>query len=307
MGQCEDLEKTLKDEYGDDYVDKAKASSTTMTALLKTIVSSKCEGHFNYSQLVSDFCRSPENVFSSIGGRGYCKDYDTDGSKASSWCLTGDRMKSESGSCNKTNLKSSYDYTAKNYCKKNPQDKWCKCYNVSSGVCYSNENAYGCKEAIGNLKKNKKMFKDGYDILMANAHCRLGVCDRPEFRYVPRGALNSCKNSYRFCDQDIDIRSKSNGDIVMACNAGMDSSDLPEWWDEEDEEDGDSSWIYNEDRKFPFDTFPLNKLPITEIPDEFDWDDDNVQYLTYGGIGSCVLCICCIFIIMMIMRNLKKK
>jgi hypothetical protein len=58
-------------------------------------------------------------------------------------------------------------------------------------------------------------------------------------------------------------------------------------------------------RQPPFDKFPLNKLPITRFPEEFDWEDNNVQYLTYGGVGSISLCCC--LIMMFAMKGLKKR
>jgi len=303
MGQCEDLENTIKAQYGDNYVEQAKASSESMSTLLTTIASNRCQTHFNYDTLVSDFCAKPENVFSSIGGGRTCKEFDTDGSKVGTWCLVDDRMRSRTDACNKTNLKSSYGSTAKSFCRQNPQESWCSCYNISNNICVSNMDAAGCKEIIGNLDSAKEFLKDGYDILKANAHCRPRVCNRPDRVFVPKGTLDDCKDSYRFCDKDIDIRTNTNSDIVLKCNKGMKASELPDWWDEGGDDD---SWLTG-DRSPPFDKFPLDQLPITEIPDEFDWEDDNVRYLTYGGAGSCVLCCCCIVVIMIVMSRLKKK
>ena len=308
MGQCEELENKIKTDYGDDYLKKLKAAPELMPTALKVIVSYGCEDYFKYDDIISEFCAKPENVFSSIGGTRSCKEFDTDGSKVSTWCLGKDdgkvRMRTRTDACNKTNLMGNYESTAIKYCNENPKDPWCSCYNVSKGICASNMDASGCKNSIGNLDANKKYFKDGYDILKANAHCRPGVCNRPERAFVPSGTLNDCKDSYRFCDKDIDIRSMSNSDIVLKCNLGMKASELPEWWDDEDE---DSDWWLGGDRKPPFDKYPLNQLPITEIPEEFDWEDDNVKYLTYGGVGFCVICCCCLLIMLMIMSNLKKK
>lgn len=307
MGQCEVVEAQVKADYGDNYKEKLKESPEKMPTALSTIVSYGCENYFNYDQLVSEFCADPENVFSSIGGGKTCKEYDTDGSKVSAWCLAKEdqkvRMRTRTDACNKANLKGSYQGTAKTFCTQNPYDNWCSCYNVSNDVCASNMDAAGCKNSIGNLNDNKDFFKDGYSILKENAHCRPGVCNRPERAFVPDGVLNDCKASYTFCDQDIDIRSATNSDIVMKCNAGMKASELPDWWDEEDD---DTSWL-DEGRKPPFDKYPLNQLPITEIPSEFDWEDDNVKYLTGAGVGCCVICCCCIVLLIIMMSKLKKK
>jgi len=85
--------------------------------------------------------------------------------------------------------------------------------------------------------------------------------------------------------------------MVVLCNAGLGELKLPDWWEEER---NDNFW--EDAREPPFDKFPLNKLPITRFPKKFKWKDMNVRYLTYGTISS----ICCILIII-IMSSLKKK
>lgn len=113
--------------------------------------------------------------------------------------------------------------------------------------------------------------------------------------------MSSCKPTYRMCDEDIDIINSSLGTVVIACNGDMAESEKPDWWDKKD--DGDDGWLTGY-RSPPFDSFPLNKTPITEWPEEFDWEDDNVRYLTFYSIGSSVLCI---IILIIIMKSLKKK
>ena len=97
------------------------------------------------------------------------------------------------------------------------------------------QNAAGCKEVIENLDTNKLFFKDGYDILRENAKCRPRVCDDSSRVYIPEGTLNSCESSYNMCGKDLNIRSMSNSEIVLACNRGMTPSELPKWWDKIDE------------------------------------------------------------------------
>jgi len=60
-------------------------------------------------------------------------------------------------------------------------------------------------------------------------------------------------------------------------------------------------------RQPPFDKWPLNLLPITRYPAKFDWEDKNVQYLTYGGVGSVSLCSLCMFIIMLVFSGSKRR
>jgi hypothetical protein len=234
-----------------------------------------------------------------------CADEDPTGSKTAVWCGqkesstdSATRMKTMKSICSRSRLKSHYDTSATTYCNDYPEDNWCKCYNVVNHgtVCSSNSDAAGCREAK-NVDDNQEFFKDGYDILKTKHHCRPRVCTRPDINYVPPGAIDTCQTSYNMCGQDIDIRNTSNSQIVLKCNEGMSERELPDWWYEDD---GDDWWL-DDGRKPPFDKFPLNKLPITEFPDEFDWEDDNVKYLTYGGVGFISLCCCCMLILMMSM------
>ena len=236
-----------------------------------------------------------------------CADEDPTGSKTATWCGqkesntdSATRMKTMKSICSRSRLKSHYDTSATAYCNDYPEDDWCKCYNlINHGtICSSNSDAAGCREAK-NVDDNQEFFKDGYDILKDKHHCRPRACTRPNVNYVPPGALNSCQTSYNMCGQDIDIRNASNSDIVLKCNEGMSESELPDWWDDVDDDD----WWMGDGREPPFDKFPLNKLPITAFPDEFDWEDDNVKYLTYGGVGSISLCCCCLILMMTMMKK----
>jgi hypothetical protein len=75
-----------------------------------------------------------------------------------------------------------------------------------------------------------------------------------------------------------------------------------------DEDDGDDSWLtMKKRRKPPFNKWPLTLTPITEFPEEFDWEEDNVRYLTYGSFGSLVMCSCCMVLMVMMMKELRNQ
>ena len=307
MGTCETIEQQAREAHGDDYMSVLKSDPTLMSAALSQIVSNDCEQHFGYLDLVKEFCSDQNNILASIGAGDTCQLMDASGSKMAQWCLSKEnetdtklRMRTRADVCNERGLKSKFHETAQMYCRGHPEDDWCICYNVKTGVCSKNEEAAGCKNNVVSIEKNKDFYKDGYEILKSKAHCRPRVCDRPNISYVPAGATQDCASSYSFCGTDFDIRTTSNSNIIMKCNEGRGPAQLPDWWDEED--DGDDSWL-DEGREPPFDTFPLNKLPITEFPEEFDWEDDNVRYLTYGSVGSLVMCCCCILLLMMMSKK----
>jgi hypothetical protein len=303
MGQCEDLDNEMKKEYGNDYLTNREKFPLTSESIIAISANTDCKAYFGYKDLVSEFCGDFANLESSVGEGKTCKNYDTDGSKAMKYCLSKEndtdkepRMRNRPDLCNSTYLKGKYSKTATDFCRTYPKNGWCKCYNISNKVCDTSpenmQNAAGCKTIIENLDKNKDFFKDGYDILRENAKCRPKVCDDSNRVYVPEGTLNSCKRSYNMCGKDLNISSMSNSEIVLACNVGMSSSELPNWWDDIDESST------GDDREPPFDKYPWNKLPITRFPKRFRWRDKNVRYLTYTGgtsVSSCCLCLMLIF------------
>jgi hypothetical protein len=309
MGSCEAIEQQAKNDHGEDYMETLRSNPEYMSAALSMIVSNDCEDYFDYSSIIQDFCSDHNNILAGIGPGETCKILDDNGSKMAQWCGekekssdTKTRMGTQKSDCNKAGLKQSYDSAAAEYCKAHPTDFWCSCYNVlnHTTTCSNNSSAAGCT-VVKNIEDNKEFFKDGYEILKNNMHCRPRVCNRPNLNYVPEGTMNTCASSYNFCGKDIDIVNESNGQIVMACNMGMSDIDEQDWWDDGG---GNDSWLTTKKRrKFPFNKFPLTKLPITEFPEEFDWEEDNVRYLTYGSVGSVVSCCCCMIVIMMLMRR----
>lgn len=307
---CRDFDDQMKTEYGNDYRTNRTAFPITSTTLstLVGIANGGCKTYFGYSDLVTEFCGDSANFESSVGEGKTCKDFDTDGSKAKAYCLDKEkatdaepRMRQRTDLCNGTYLKGKYVETAEEFCRTYPKNSWCKCYNISNKVCdvssWNMQNAAGCKEVIENLDNNKVYFKDGYDILRENAKCRPRVCDDSSRVYIPDGTVDSCQPSYNMCEKDLNIRSMSNSDIVLACNRGMTPSQLPSWWEQIDE------WADQDDREPPFDQYPLNKLPITRFPKRFRWRDKNVRYLTYAGGASVVSCCMCLIIVFSVLTR----
>jgi hypothetical protein len=317
INQCDEMEKALKEEYGDDFLTNRTEFPITAQAL-GYLSSTPCKTHFDYNTLVAEFCGDVDNFTEQVGSGQTCADK-TDTTMRSRWCLlddegspVGTRLKSN-GKCAKSQLRDKYESTATTFCQQNMNDKWCTCYNLKNKVCNTNPNAAGCRyykvlddnrkvfgpepeiEDPENPKKKIKGYSDGYNILKDNAHCRPRSCDNG---YIPENVKSDCQPSYNFCEKDINIQSMSNNDIVIECNGDV---ILPDWWGEYDETD-DS--FFDVVREPPFDKFPFNKLPITRFPRKFRWKDKNVQYLTYGGTSSFSLCCCCI---MLILSSLKRR
>ena len=300
---------------------EGEEKSKMMSQGLQMIVQQDCMDELGYWKLVEDFCKVDRN-FTYVTGVGRpgepnptCQTIDFDGVQAAVWCMKKDksgdyypRMKTRKDVCNEKGLKSKWHETAAKYCRTYPEDDWCRCYNVKENkkICDGKGTKYGpdAKPAAGcdlydRLEESKVFYKDGYNILKDNMYCTRKTCSRPKFQYIPKGGMDNCKTSYKFCGKDINIVNTSSSDMVLACNEGMSDSEKPEWWDEESDDD---SWL-NEVRQPPFDKFPLNKLPITEFPEEFDWEDDNVKNLTYFSVGSISLCCICMIMIRIFLKS----
>ena len=155
------------------------------------------------------------------------------------------------------------------------------------------------KKAVEKLNELKK--KDGYPILVENVHCRPDACNSMVGGgYIPENPKGSCAASYNFCDQDINIKSMSNMDIVLACNTGFPYS-KPDWWD-------DPIVPFKLRRKFPYNKFPLNKTPMFKVPNfkRFSMRNKNDKYHLYTGVGSIALCCCCL-IMMLAMSRMRRR
>jgi translation elongation factor EF-1beta len=331
VDQCEEMDKQLKEEYGDDY--KTNRETFPITAFgLQYIKSTGCTQQFDYEALADEFCQSLGNYTEQIGGGETCEGRDQTNVLRSQWCLNTDseektvsngitigpdaenRMKSD-GRCSKEKLSTKYDETWEKYCKAKPDDHHCICYNMKNNVCDTNPDAAGCryyeileenKEAFS-TKEERDALEEGeevasYTVLKTKGHCRPRSC---ESGYIPTNVKSDCAATYPICGKDIDIRTHSNSQIAVKCNYDPNRvRTFPDWWTEE----RDSSFMDRAlDRQPPFDKWPLNLLPITRFPKRFRWRDKNVRYLTYGGVGSVSLCSLCMIVIMLVFSGSKRR
>lgn len=257
--------------------------------LLVRIAGTPCKDRLKYDELVSEFCSKTENFTNNIGGGLTCEDVSEGDQNRREWCIEDTQRLKTDSRCSRTAFGDGYEDAANGYCADNPDDQWCECYNVLNDVCSSNPDAYGCSYTHNFLDANKNYFKDGYDVLKDNPQCNPNVC---KFGYIPSNSKEPCK-TYNFCGKDININ-KTYSDIIVDCNYDDGPAAFPDWWN-------DFSKI-ERIRKPPFDTFPLNLLPITRFPRKFVWKDRNVRYLTY--LSSCSSS--CLMIMIILILSLKR-
>jgi len=243
------------------YANGLKISAPLLQTLAVTLP--ECLEPLDHDGMANKFCKDPRNFNGmQIGrdGADTCIARDLDGSVRKAFCKLDGNIKSD-GKCTKTALGDEvYEEVAKHYCDSTDalDDSWCKCYNLTSGKCEENGLAYGCYEAVQELEKKKDAFgMDGYNILRANIHCRPRTCTTG---YIPKERGKECKSSYHFCDQDIDIRTLSDSDIILKCQLGDDDS-LPPFMQNPNTV-GKSRLERLKKRYPPFDTFQLIKLKL---------------------------------------------
>ena len=277
------------------YANGLRVSAPLLQTLAVTLP--ECLEPLDHVGMANKFCQDPLNFNGmQIGrdGSDTCITRDLDGSVREKFCKLDGNIKSD-GKCTKASLgEAKYEEVAKHYCDNNIGDSWCKCYNLTSGKCNEDGLAYGCAEAVQELERKKEAFgMDGYNILRANIHCRPRACTSG---WIPKDKGKDCKSSYHFCDQDIDIRTATDSDIILKCQLGDDS--LPEFM-----QNPNSTGLTRLERlakRFPpFDTFPLNKTHITRWPVTWRWSDPNVKYIAGYSVSTLTSSLICFMLFTM--------
>lgn len=269
----------------------ADVSSALLTGLYAM---SNCSDAFNWGGMADHFCSKPENFKASIGN-GLCKDRKPDVRKE--YCKLKDNIVTDSDNCSKAKLgEDDYNDVGIAYCKRDgdkaeeggKRQPWCKCYNLDSGVCETDLDAYGCRKARDGVEKNKKYFNaDEYDILRNNMVCRPGECSSG---FLPKNYKDQCKPSYRICGQNVDIGLLSNSQLLVKCHSG--SSDLPDFM-RTGEQKGRSRYERNKNRRRepPFDQGVLSKTPIKSWPRRWSTDDEDAKYIVGYTVTSAASCL----------------
>ena len=279
----------------------ADVSSALLTGLYAM---TNCSDAFKWGEMADNFCAKPENFKASIGN-GRCLDRKPDVRKE--YCKLDDNIVTDSDNCSKAKLgEDDYNDVGIAYCKRDgatakqggKRQAWCKCYNLDSGVCETDLDAYGCRKARDGVEKNKKYFSAGeYDILRNNMVCRPGECSSG---FLPKNYKDQCKPSYRICGQDVDIGLLSNSQLLVKCHSG--EEDLPDFM-RTGEQKGRSRYERNKNRRRepPFDQGVLSKTPIKSWPRRWSTDDEDAKYIvgyTITSAASCLLCAGGLFMLM---------
>ena len=117
------------------------------------------------------------------------------------------------------------------YCKANPSERYCSCYNVVNGVCNQNKSAAGCKavDLPVELANEDALGQANYDKLKKSAHCRGAVC-QPN-NYMPK-STPSCPDAIEICGKEFPTGATTNSQLIRHCvvgQGGMSEEELEEF------------------------------------------------------------------------------
>jgi len=161
-----------------------------------------------YDDLKYKFCAVSENRNKNVG-EGKCSAIGDAAKLSRSYCGVGTRIKTDD-SCTKDIVGTKiYSDLANAYCKKNPQDEWCACYNTFEKVCDTNSGAAGCAkvkeehDAILTSLPKDKLGEQARRELNNRKTCRANICAGSQ-KYIPAN-LPGCKLDISMCIQDVSI------------------------------------------------------------------------------------------------------
>jgi hypothetical protein len=172
-----------------------------------------------HTSLAGTFCADSSKVFESPGGQS-CLERSTGAALAKTYCQVGSNIKSDPN-CTVENMgQANYDEVAKTYCNTptGRADTFCKCHNVTSGVCDANPTAAGCpkkKETFDKLVAATP--SDQKDVWSGMESCFGRVCTGTGV-FIPPNSNQNCDKSVNVCIQDIDIGSMTDSNITPVCD-----------------------------------------------------------------------------------------
>jgi len=119
------------------------------------------------------------------------------------------------------------------YCKKNPTDAFCSCYNIAQGLdfCKQNPNYPGCVEVL----KGYKAFTDSGARVQFETTCYApGVCSKTGV-FRPKN-VEDCNTSPQFCTQFINLTdAQITGDATITASCKQQQTKTDEQKSKDDE------------------------------------------------------------------------
>ena len=172
-----------------------------------------------HTSLAGTFCSDSNKVFESPGGQS-CLERSTGAALAKTYCQVGTNIKSDPN-CTVENMgQANYDEVAKTYCNTptGRADTFCKCYNITNGVCDAHPTAAGCAKKKATFDKLVAATpKDQQNLWSGMESCFGRVCTGTGV-FIPPNANQNCDKSINVCIQDIDIGSMTDSNFEAKCD-----------------------------------------------------------------------------------------
>jgi hypothetical protein len=176
-----------------------------------------------YNNIVQKFCDDSENTFKAPGGRP-CHEVNTGRAIAIEYCGVGSRIKGGltggDPNCTTQALGDNYAILAAAYCNTSAgrADTFCKCHNVTNGVCDTDSTAAGCAKKKQTFDKLVDATPSGQkDVWSGMESCFGQVCTGTGV-FIPANVNQNCDKSVNVCIQDIDIGSMTDANIQATCD-----------------------------------------------------------------------------------------
>ena len=172
-----------------------------------------------HTSLADTFCADSNNVFESPGGQS-CLERSTGAALAKTYCQVSDRIKSDANCTKESMGEANYALVAAAYCNTSAgrADTFCKCHNVTNGVCDTHSTAAGCaKKKLTFDKLVDATPSDQKDVWSGMESCFGQVCTGTGV-FIPANVNQNCDKSVNVCIQDIDIGSLTDSNIQATCD-----------------------------------------------------------------------------------------
>ncbi len=172
-----------------------------------------------HTSLAGTFCSDSNKVFESPGGDA-CLIRNEGKRLAKEYCSVGSRIRSDPNYTKENMDVANYDEVAKTYCNTatGRADTFCKCHNITSGVCDAHPTAAGCAKKKQTFDKLVEATpSDQRDLWSGMESCFGRVCTGTGV-FIPPNSNQNCDKSVNVCIQDIDIGSMTDSNIQATCD-----------------------------------------------------------------------------------------
>ncbi len=205
--------------------DYPKIDDTLLRKISETMESDEKQGaRYNTWHTLSDkFCANPKNAYKKIHkNETTCQSLFKNKDLARSYCATGDNMAKDQKNCTQGKLTASvYDELGNKFCKANPMNPWCACYNIinnSSSCVGAGATNPGCVALI----TKRALLKSGgsatapFDI---KPQCQMpNQCSGSGTFQPVTGTSMTCDITLNTCNQNIEQGVAKNSPLNASCN-----------------------------------------------------------------------------------------